>query len=49
MLRYSCLIIGILLVLIILLGLVTCRTTGFPVSMSGDTNSVITMESLQRD
>ena len=32
MLRYSCLIIGVLGVLVFLFSLITCRLTGFPLS-----------------
>tara|TARA_B100000315_G_scaffold205501_1_gene199270 strand:+ start:62 stop:259 length:198 start_codon:yes stop_codon:yes gene_type:complete len=32
MLRYSCLVIGVLFALIVLTALLTCRLTGFPVS-----------------
>ena len=32
MMRYSCLIVGVLLALIMLTALLTCRLTGFPVS-----------------
>jgi hypothetical protein len=32
MLRYSCLVIGVLLALLVLTALLTCRLTGFPVS-----------------
>ncbi len=32
MLRYSCLVIGILLTLLVIVGLFTCRLGGFPVA-----------------
>ena len=37
MLRYSCLILGVLVVLVLLLALITCRLTGFPLSEETET------------
>ena len=37
MLRYSCLIIGVLGVLVLLISLITCRLSGFPLSEGAET------------
>ncbi len=39
MMRYSCLVIGVLFALIVLTALLTCRLTGFPVSEQSETGS----------
>ena len=37
LLRYSCLIVGVLAVLLLLISLITCRLSGFPISEATET------------
>ena len=40
MLRYSCLIIGVLAVLLLLVSLITCRLSGFPIAEGAETTPI---------